>query len=406
MFKCKSSGICIHLENTCDSTPDCPQADDEIYCDLKYTICPSVCKCLLYTVLSWNIKTSNVMIQTLFTYPIILIKDSIMQDVALQFHGLSSVIRLSFTNSGIKYICSIVSDLQELIDIDFSFNHITKIDSYCFSKTVKIKIMDLKHNKITNICRFAFLDLIDLKVLNLAFNELCTILENSLAGPRDLEFLSVKYNSLLNIKISVINIVNAKYIDINNFYICCSISRDIFCNAKRPSYVSCLSLMQKAHSWFSLLISFIILFLNVLSVILYLSHKRTQKHKVKAFHLIVTSLSTVDLTLGLYLLIIWFADSFHKEHFVMKAFLWKSDRVCFLSYALLLNFNMLSPVLLLFLAFSRFFVVIYPLKSTFLRSSTVFLCILMQYLMVGMITASFTIFKKVQHPLLILQRII
>ena len=69
MFKCKSSGICIHLENTCDSTPDCPQSDDEIHCDLKHIICPSVCKCLLYTVLCWNIKISNIMIQTLFTYP-------------------------------------------------------------------------------------------------------------------------------------------------------------------------------------------------------------------------------------------------------------------------------------------------------------------------------------------------
>ena len=224
---------------------------------------------------------------------------------------------------------------------------------------------------------------------------------NSLAGPIDLEFLSVKYNFLLYIKIGVKNIVNAKYIDTNNFYICCSISREIFCNAKRPSYVSCLSLMQKAHDRLSLLISFIILSLNLLSVILHLSYRRTQKNKIKAFHLIVTSLSTVDLTLGLYLLIIWFADSFHKEHFIMKAFLWKSDRVCFLSYALLLNFNILSPVLLLFMAFSRLFVVIYPLKSTFIRSSTVFLCVLMKYLMVGMITVSFTIFKRVQRPVVL-----
>ena len=398
MYKCRDSVICIHLENTCDSTPDCLHSDDEMYCDLKHIICPAGCNCLLYTVKCWNIRVSNGMIQTLFTYAIVLIEHIVVQDVSFQGHGVPMVIRLSFTNSGIQYLCSIVSQLEESRYVNFSFNQIIKIESNCFSNAEKIQVIVLKHNKITNIYKFAFLHLIPLNILDLSYNKLCIILENSLTGPSDLQFLSIKYNNLLNMKINMIKVVNAKYIDTNNFYICCSIPNEIICNAKRPWYASCPKLMQKTHNWFSLIINFILLSPNVLSILLYLPCRRTlvQKHKIKAIHIIITSVNTVDLTFGLYLLIIWLADSFYKEQFVMKAFLWKSDRICFFAYALVLNFNLLSPVTLLFMAILRFFVVIHPLKSTFIRPSTVFLCVCMQYLMVGFATASLTVFKKVQ----------
>ncbi len=49
-FKCKNTSIFLSVNSICDTSPDCPNLDDENFCDLSLIECPVKCNCLLYAV--------------------------------------------------------------------------------------------------------------------------------------------------------------------------------------------------------------------------------------------------------------------------------------------------------------------------------------------------------------------
>ena len=51
MFKCKTSVICVLLEDVCDGNGDCPKKDDEVLCELEKSKCPQHCTCLNFALM-------------------------------------------------------------------------------------------------------------------------------------------------------------------------------------------------------------------------------------------------------------------------------------------------------------------------------------------------------------------
>ena len=59
--------------------------------------------------------------------------------------------------------------------------------------------------------------------------------------------------------------------------------------------------------------------------------------------------------------------------------MWKSSFACFFLFSINLNFNIVSPLLSIFISFSRLMVVIYPLNSNFKKRKFVFKCCILMY---------------------------
>ena len=397
LFKCRASEICIHLENVCDNFIDCPLEEDEKYCGLKHTTCPSICQCLLYTIICDNVTIVRELIEKVFVFNIIFIRSSFANNVPLNYLRVSNVKSLVFIKSGLKYACSIIGKFSHLLQIDFSFNDIKTVEPYCFNSTEKVEMIYLKHNKIYAVCKFAFHNLVSLKILSLASNDLSSFLKLSFAGPEMLKDLSLTGNSLLNLKISSIESLKVKYIDAEQYEICCIVPKHTICSSVTPMSVSCSSLSKaKKHNWIIIFVSFLILIFNTLSIVVHIISKRKRHYKTMAFYYIVISLHIVDLTYCLYLFILWISVSFYKDDHVMKSIMWKSENICYLAYALLLNYNVLFPMLVHYMAFSRYLVVIYPLKSAFKRTPLTFVSLFLQYSVAVIITGFVTLLKRKQ----------
>ena len=104
------------------------------------------------------------------------------------------------------------------------------------------------------------------------------------------------------------------------------------------------------------------------------------------FKLIVIPITLADMSFGLYLLILFIKDHVSNEIFVIKEIQWTSSHICFLTFAVILNFSMLSLLLISFLSFMRTAVVLYPLKRKFKQRNVVVKCILSTLLFAVMLS--------------------
>ena len=92
------------------------------------------------------------------------------------------------------------------------------------------------------------------------------------------------------------------------------------------------------------------------------------------------------MSFGLYLLILFIKDHVSNEIFIIKEIQWISSHICFLTFAVILNFSMLSLLLISFLSFMRTAVVLYPLKRKFKQRNVVVKCILSMLLFAVMLS--------------------
>ena len=118
--------------------------------------------------------------------------------------------------------------------------------------------------------------------------------------------------------------------------------------------------------------SLFLIFSNVFAVFLQKKlHIIKSKKNHGVFQYLAISVYLVDLTWGVYLTSLVIFDFFFEDNFVIQESLWKSSFACFFLFSINLNFNILSPLLSIFILFSRVMVVIYPLNSNFKKGKFV-----------------------------------
>ena len=100
------------------------------------------------------------------------------------------------------------------------------------------------------------------------------------------------------------------------------------------------------------------------------------------------------MTIGIYMSILWIADLCYSAMFVLIDLKWASSSFCFTAFAISLNFNIISPLLLCFLSLERYMVVKYPLGSSFKTVSFVMRWIIITYTITATFTISMTFVMK------------
>ena len=174
-----------------------------------------------------------------------------------------------------------------------------------------------------------------------------------------------------------------------NPYICCLISSGKHCLPEFHWYESCNNLLPNITVKTTFYcVSIITLGLSVISVFFHSFSKksrkgkhvlRTTEHKIGSYELMVLSVNFADMILSSSLFLLWIADAYHRKEFFIKQAIWKASFLCYFNIGLVIQFNVISPFLLSFYAWSRFMVVSSPLDTLFKQSQFTLQCLLLQW---------------------------
>ena len=238
----------------------------------------------------------------------------------------------------------------------------------------------------------------NLRYLNLNNNFISELFLDYYIFVTDLEILSIKNNRLSTISPGFFDDLNVKVIVTDHFFICCKSPSKSTCTSVKLWFESCKHLLlQRSLRVCAFCYSFFLIFCNIFAVILQRKiHIIKSKENHGAFQYLVISVHLIDFTWGLYLILLVISDFIFEDNFVIQESLWKSSFVCFFSFSISLIFNILSPLLSIFISFSRLMVVIYPLNSKFRKRKFVHKCCILMYgLVATLVTGYIIIFRHV-----------
>ena len=323
MFNRKSEDIkCISIGNVCDNYHDCLYHDDEMFCHLKSLQCPLPCICLIYALTCPHLPQHTLAIDNSVSYLSVTIFKSNTQSLDIFTHKLENVKIIQMPDNRITSICP-VQFLKNILVLNVSNNIIEEIRQECFSLSKLLKSIYLNDNTIIYIYEYAFNYLDHLMFLNLSSNPL-----NNLPSKCFSNILSMKILNMQNIKFKKIqsnsfSSTNVKIIRIDDNKISCVSPVNSFCTSYLPWYISSSDILPStAMKRIFKIISILIVFLNIISILIAFLFLQKVKHYHK-FQIIVIGLNFSDILCGIYLMGIWVSDTMLKAVYLINENLWK-----------------------------------------------------------------------------------
>ena len=400
MFKCVSSQLCIHIEDICDLYYDCPLNEDEQMCDLMH-LCPVNCFCQKYAIFCFNSSSSTLVWNWL--PPILSLHCDSMKLMSLNFvRHFKKLSFLKLPRNQIDVICGEFVQNTQLLQIVLSFNLVVSLDDFCFYHTKSLQILKLDHNKIVKIHWRAFSQLLHLKLLCLSHNQIQTmpqiVFESKLLYGLSLE--SNPLNFFESVPFSGSNIF---LLVSDHNRICCVADKMIACFAVKSWHQSCLDLLPQHSLKLAMgTLACLTLLLNVLSIGLHQNVRMwarnpqsLKKESGSAFRIIVLSVNLSDLLCSLHLWILFAADQIFKREFVAQTLVWQGSTICFIIFSMSLNFSLISPCILAFMAFARLMVVLHPIETKFKRKGFILRAVASFTLVIFVITCSLMVYLKI-----------
>ena len=396
MFHCSQSQLCIHIEDVCDKHIDCPLKDDEYLCDLKGLICPQSCTCHKFALSCFHAVLKKNIIFGILPYTSVFISKTIISD--------NSVVRL-FTNAiiiqlprnNIHTICNgLFLNYRQLLILNVGFNEIEFLDKFCFPGLVQY--IDVNNNLLNVVHSKAFYNLIDLKFINLSNNFLEQFPKFLFYSFRSIKILSVKNISLKYIDSGIFNGMLIRYIETDDYRICCISPTFATCTNVRPWYLSCSDLLPNLSM--RIVLGFVagtILITNLVSILMQF---RFGQKGVGSFNPVIVSVNLTDIICSISLLILLLNDLIYQGNFVVKEITWRGSISCSFIFGASLFFSILSPAILSFMSFSRLMIVLHPLDSQFMDKLFVKKIIIVLVLIILFLCAVLVVIYKVTNDML------
>ena len=361
MFRCHDTNVCILLQNVCDGHDECILGDDELFCELKDTLCPSNCQCILFAISCSNVWIS----QNMHVYISIKFWKVFVIDVIQFVEHCQNVIYLQILNSQLTSPCHIEYP-KKLKILDFARNFFKLISKLCFSSLTDLEILMVDQNLITHLHANSFVDTGRLYLLNISHNLLKYFPADIFNVPHSIKMLSLRNNQFSMIDHNAFVNLKVDFIETDDYHICCLVDASYKCNAKKPWYKSCTNLLPDSKTELCfIIISLLLTIVNLLSIII---------HNIKpknSFSITVVSLNIKDTLCAVYFKIIWISHFYLLNTFTVKEEIWRSGLKCFAVFGIVLWFTLLTQILLIFLSLLRLMVVIKPLNTKFKDKSLV-----------------------------------
>ncbi len=382
-FKCKNAQVCIPFVDICDMLPDCPHWDDEMLCDVK-TSCPLICSCYLYATRCHNTSVSGINLSML-SYTFYHLSATDLSDLLI-FGGNVHAKVITVSHNRIKDVCFGVSYLSSLSHFDASQNELTVIKRNCFVSLFSLQVVLLKQNGISSLEAKSFMHLNVVSLLDISNNNIYWMPSDVFENVSKICSFQITKNPLSQLEINMFQMFPVSHLFGNNFHVCCITPPEIFCPEAVPWYTSCSYLFpnQMMRILF-IFMSAAVLSSNSISFSAKI-REATQGQSKQVFSTFVLFINGGDLTCGLYLLVIWAADTYYSKRFVLFDSVWRGHFLCALAFVCLLGFSLLMPFLLTFLSVARLMVIIFPFHSRFKSKQFVTRCLLLGTVMVVFVT--------------------
>ena len=375
MFKCSMSSKCIHVGDICDKITDCPAGDDEYLCSLQGTVCPSSCICA-----GLAIRCSNVTFQkhSFITpgshYSAIILINCQMMFLKGLLHSETQPVLLSLNHNNLKQVCSILPNLKRTTNLDLAYNYIELIDRSCFQSGFEIININLSSNLLIHFSLVPILHLTHLSHLDLSNNFILSLhSDNSIRFGNSI-VLTLRNNTLSRIFQHSLRGFNVQVVISENYIICC-LSFITMCSSPRLWFQFCKHLlMQKSIQFYSIILVFLIILLNLSSIFLFYLSFKINKRSHRTVDTIVYSIHVKDLLYGIQILSLVVFNFYFGDSFPFNQSIWLSHPLCFFIFYISLVQSFLSPLLSGLMSFARMMIIMYPLNSQFKRKQFTLSC--------------------------------
>ena len=384
--------ICLHPIEISYGIQDCEFGEDEYLCELPDK-CPNNCQSLMYSIYCRNVEfllLNTTLINSAIFLKLINVTSNILDKGSIVQTG-NSLVALIWMSSFLNKMCftNLFSASVQLID--FSYNQLETLESFCFSNESNLKVMLLSHNKLRYLAPIRLKKLIK---LDLSYYR---ILDISSKPFRDLQLiiLNISFNMFTKINIALHRYLLVNMVLTEDYRICCLMSSTNTICSTKPMWP------QSCEIIFNTLISKVIIIFEFTSIILFntfsffstifQSKIRKSKHiskgnfsttkskiRYSTFSIHTMLLNLNDIFFGIYLAFIFIADQYYGESYVINASNWLGSIYCrFLGFVS--TFSLLNSLYFLnMLTISRMFVVYFPLEHYFKNTKTMF-----RYLLIG-----------------------
>ncbi len=258
--------------------------------------------------------------------------------------------------------------LGNLTTLTLHGNHLATLHPNIFRGLRNLEVLFLPHNQLRDLDVDLFKDLVSLRHLELSFNHLTNI--PNLSGLKQLDFIGLISNSLTMVdgqSFKGISSVSDVEVVVDQTVICeCYVPSNNNCNALdwRSPYLTCDRLLSDR----ALLVIMWIIGLNAISGNLYVLFRKTEAKNVQTT--LLRNLAASDFLMGIYMLIIAYADIHFGKYFPMRAETWRSGITCKITGAIALTSSEASVFFVTLISIDRLINIRFSQSSHKLRKKS------------------------------------
>ena len=286
------------------------------------------------------------------------------------FRGLIKLSTLYLSSNKITSLHDeIFANLTKLERLHLNDNNIVSLQAGIFTSLDHLILLDLSHNRIISLRIGTFAGLASLERLSLSWNRLIFIQEGIFDGLDKLLFIDLSGNIKLSIRESTFSklpdMVNVytyqEYCDCvlvdGNKYNCSS-------DGRISPYSSCRLLAFSSLTIFMTVFGVGAILGNVFVLIWKRLHWG-EENKVQS--ILLSNLAMSDLLMGIYMLVIAFADYDFDENYLVNSPDWRCSLTCFTAGTLAITSSEASVFFITLISIDRFIRIKYPYTRRRLR---------------------------------------
>ncbi|KAL3889735.1 hypothetical protein ACJMK2_002064 [Sinanodonta woodiana] len=339
-LRCNQSNICIPPSQVCDGFKHCPAGDDEIFCNIS---CPGACICqgTFVDCSDGRINATDIVLLSKESRKIILSNSTIGKIIVPFILPMAFLANLS--DSGIEEIQpGLFESMKNLRTLDISYNTLRVLHKNTFKGLVNLQELVIGNNiYLTTIERGAFQDLENiseiylthlhisflgsdtfeglskLKKIDLRFSKLSHVENRAFYGLDKLESLIISYNKIKVFDSEIFSgLTYLRYLETDEYELCClkpSTVGEANCHLSQAvEFYSCEDLVRNVSLRVLLWIIGLLSLVGNLASFIYRKWKLGLQLKM-GYGIFVTNLIVADALMGIYLLIMAFADTYYRK---------------------------------------------------------------------------------------------
>lgn len=389
LFKCAyGKQACIHLGNVCNFHTDCLSGEDETFCELKSTICPQGCQCLVFALVCY--RSSLSFMKQKLTYPFLkVVISSATFDNPDVFCSFQNATFVSLKNTNLSSINF------ELLSPNASFlnlaqNRLTKI---MFHQNKNVLVFHLQNNMIHSLKETAFHHLRHLKFINISDNPIEMFSLHVFDKTCKLWFVSILNINFAPECLKRAHMQTIKFIDATDHSICCFYN-EIACKVSEVWHETCADLLPSIDlKMLFLCLSLLAFILHLCSLFLHLCVADVSN----AFKVIVIGYEITEVVAVVFYVLVSAFGHKLSENFSLHEKQWRSEASCFVAFTIAMWAAQASPLILLLLSVGRAKVVLSPFTTSFKRSKFTSKCTTCTFLITLVTSVLCTVFVRVYH---------